>query len=84
MYNASIDLTCDSSGSDCLPSIIADEYWIKVRVCVCVHVHVRVCVHVCACAFMWSSEWAFRWASMWIEFRISKDAKRDLSLIELC
>ena len=29
-YNMSIDLTCDSSGKECLPEIIADEYWIKV------------------------------------------------------
>ena len=25
----SLDLTCDSSGNDCLPTVIADEYWIK-------------------------------------------------------
>ena len=30
VYNASIDLTCNSSGQVCLPSIIADEYWVKV------------------------------------------------------
>lgn len=30
VYNASIDLSCDSTKKDCLPSIIADEYWIKV------------------------------------------------------
>lgn len=30
VYNMSLDLTCDSSGNDCLPMIIADEYWFKV------------------------------------------------------
>jgi hypothetical protein len=30
IYNASIDLTCNSSGQVCIPSIIADEYWVKV------------------------------------------------------
>jgi hypothetical protein len=27
----SLDLTCDASGNDCLPTVIADEYWIKVN-----------------------------------------------------
>lgn len=31
VYNESIDLTCDSTGRECLPKIIADEYWIKVH-----------------------------------------------------
>ena len=30
MFNEIIDLTCDSSGQECLPTVIADEYWIKV------------------------------------------------------
>ena len=32
VYNMSLDLTCDSSGKDCLPSAIADEYWIKASI----------------------------------------------------
>lgn len=30
VYNESIDFTCNSSGDTCLPSIIANEYWIKI------------------------------------------------------
>ena len=30
VYNEDIDLTCDSSSRECLPTIIANEYWIKV------------------------------------------------------
>ena len=30
MYNVSIDLSCDNTNKDCLPTAIADEYWIKV------------------------------------------------------
>lgn len=30
MYNLNIDLTCDSTEQECLPSVIADEYWVKV------------------------------------------------------
>ncbi len=32
VYNMSLDLTCNSSGKDCLPSAIADEYWIKASI----------------------------------------------------
>ena len=31
-YNMSIDLTCDSSGQECLPETIANEYWTKVAI----------------------------------------------------
>ena len=30
IFNQSIDLTCDGTGKVCLPSIIADEYWIHI------------------------------------------------------
>lgn len=32
MYNQSIDLSCDGTGKECLPDLIADEYWIKASV----------------------------------------------------
>ena len=30
VYNASIDLSCDNTKKDCLPTLIANEYWVKV------------------------------------------------------
>ncbi|XP_064382608.1 alpha-amylase-like [Halichondria panicea] len=30
VYNASIDLSCNSTKKDCLPTIIANEFWIKI------------------------------------------------------
>ena len=28
-YNQSIDLTCDATNKDCLPTVIADEYYVN-------------------------------------------------------